>query len=110
MQIHFPFKYNMLSCFLLFLYFRLVQQSEWSSQCELEQAAEPLPVEFSEELPLVENAVDRSHVRPQLTNSIGSSSEDEEEEENVSRKEQHESSLVSMFSSELVQDGSCLAE
>lgn len=57
----------------------------------------------------MENAVDGSHVSPQSTNSLSSSSEDDDEE-NVCGKEQHGSSLVSMLSSELVQDGSCLAE
>lgn len=99
MQSHFPLH------FLLFFYSRLVQQSAWSSQGELEQAAEPLPVEFSEELPLMENAVDMTHLKPQPTNSSNSSSEEDEEE-----NEQHGSSLVSKHSSELLQDDSCLAE
>lgn len=67
-------------------------------------------MEFSEQLPLMENTVDRTHLRPQPTNSSSSSSE-ENEEENVNEKEQLGSSLVStMLSSELLQDGSCLAE
>ncbi|KAB5550487.1 hypothetical protein PHYPO_G00054320 [Pangasianodon hypophthalmus] len=89
---------------------RLVRQSAWNSQCDMEQAAEPLPVEFSEELPLMENTVGKTHLRPQPTNSSNSSSE-EDEAENVSEKEQHGSSLVSTkLSSELLQDGSCLAQ
>ncbi|XP_053502788.1 tumor necrosis factor receptor superfamily member 19 isoform X1 [Ictalurus furcatus] len=89
---------------------RLVRQSVWNSQCDMQQATETLPVEFSEELPLMEIAVDRTHFRPQPTNSINSSSE-EDEEENVSEREQHGLSLVSTkLSSELLQDESCLAE
>lgn len=94
----------MLLHFLLFFNPRLVRQSAWNSQCDLEQVAEPFPVEFSEELPLMENAVDRTHLRPQLTNSNVSS------EENVNAKVHHGSSLNSSISSELLQDGSCLAE
>ncbi|XP_017345983.1 tumor necrosis factor receptor superfamily member 19 isoform X2 [Ictalurus punctatus] len=89
---------------------RLVQQSVWNSQCDMQQATETLPVEFSEELPLMEITVDRTHFRPQPTNSINSSSE-EDEEENVSEREQHGLPLVSTkLSSELLQDESCLAE
>lgn len=67
-------------------------------------------MEFSEELPLMENTVDRTHLRPQPTNSSNSSSE-EDEEENVNEKEQLGSSLGSMMlSSEPLQDGSHLAE
>ncbi|KAK3531317.1 hypothetical protein QTP70_016283, partial [Hemibagrus guttatus] len=91
-------------------YERLVRQSAWNSQCDLEQAAEPLHVEFSEELPLMEKAVDRTHLRPQPTNSSNSSSE-EDEEENLRDKEHHGPSLVSTkLCSELLQDGSCLVE
>lgn len=57
----------------------------------------------------MENIVDRTHLRPQPTNSSDSSSE-EDEEENVSKKEQHGSPLVSKLSSELLQDSSCLAD
>ncbi|KAI5099075.1 tumor necrosis factor receptor superfamily member 19 isoform X2 [Silurus meridionalis] len=89
---------------------RLVRQSAWNSQCDLEQATEPLPVEFSEELPLMENNEYRTHLRPQPTNSSNSFSE-EDEEENVSGKQQHESSLVCpKLSSEILQDASSLAE
>lgn len=96
--------------FIYFFYPRLVQQSVWNSQCDMQQATETLPVEFSEELPLMEITVDRTHFRPQPTNSINSSSE-EDEEENVSEREQHGLPLVSTkLSSELLQDESCLAE
>lgn len=76
----------------------------------MEQAAEPLPVEFSEELPLMEKAVDRTHLRPQPANSSNSSSE-EDKEENLREKEHDGPSFVSTkLYSELLQDGSCLVE
>ncbi|XP_027003591.1 tumor necrosis factor receptor superfamily member 19 isoform X1 [Tachysurus fulvidraco] len=78
---------------------RLVRQSAWNSQCDFEQAAEPLPVEFSEELPLMEKAVDRTHLRLQPTNSSNSSSEEDMDELSSTK-----------LSSELLQDGSCLVE
>ncbi|KAM9468886.1 tumor necrosis factor receptor superfamily member 19 isoform 2-T2 [Clarias gariepinus] len=84
----------------------IVQQSAWNSQGDLEQAAEPLPVEFSEELPLMQEPLDRT----QPMNSSNPSSE-EEDEENVNEKEQHDSSSVSnKLSSVVKQDGRCLSE
>lgn len=84
----------------------IVQQSAWNSQGDLEQAAEPLPVEFSEELPLMQDPLDRT----QPMNSSNPSSE-EDDEENVNEKEQHDSSSVSnKLSSVVKQDGRCLSE
>ncbi|TSN57772.1 Tumor necrosis factor receptor superfamily member 19 [Bagarius yarrelli] len=89
---------------------RLVQSSAWNSQCNVEQAAELLPVEFCEELSLMEKDVDRTHVRPYPLHSSNASSE-ENEEETVSEKEQHGSTLVSTKPfSELLPDDNCLAE
>lgn len=94
---------------MLYFYFRCVRLSAaWNSQRDLEQAAEPFPVEISEELPLMENAVDGTHLRPQCTNSNPSSVGGEEE--NVSEKGQHRSSLVPKLSSGLLQDDRCLAK
>ncbi|XP_072547812.1 tumor necrosis factor receptor superfamily member 19 isoform X1 [Salminus brasiliensis] len=93
---------------------RHVNSTVRSSQGDLGQAPEPLPVEFSEVWPLMDNTADRTNPQPscsQPKKSNDSSSEEDEDEEEENKQEEHSSRLASTIpNSDFLQDGGSLAD
>ncbi|XP_066522219.1 tumor necrosis factor receptor superfamily member 19 isoform X2 [Hoplias malabaricus] len=95
---------------------RHVNPSVESSRGDLAQTPDPLPMEFSEAWPLMEDPADsrNPHSSISLPTMISSSSSEEEaEEEEVNKQVEHSPSLVSTkltCSPEVLQDGSSLSE
>ncbi|XP_062873424.1 tumor necrosis factor receptor superfamily member 19 [Trichomycterus rosablanca] len=71
---------------------RPVAESAWSSSCDLGHPAEPLPVEFSEVLPLMESPVEQRRFGSQPCNSCSEEDDDrklDKEEPNFGLQQAH---------------------